>query len=147
MKIKNVGAFKVGDVVKLPRDSCGCCIDPDYNLGQSTTWAHGDYTATIISVNKRSGYIELGFAKSDKLPTGLHTLDAEDQIKYSSLSKYGCYVNKNVVCELIAPAKSSLTSSGSFGFLFACIGVGAGVSHYTCMQRNSPKDTEKSLTR
>lgn len=142
MKVKNVGAFKVGDAVRFSRDSCGCCINPSSDVGAPETWTR-DYKGTILSIDKKNGLVHVGFADSDPCPAGIHCITDQDRVLGF---KYGLHVNQNTVCELLTAAKASSTSSGSLGFLFACIGVGAGVSHYTCMQRNSPKEKRMMLT-
>lgn len=141
MKLGNANTFNVGDVVKLKRDRCGCCIDPRSDIGSADSWPQY-FQGTIL--DKYNGLIRVGFTASDSRPIGSGILQEQEK-------KFGCecsiYLGYNTVCELIAAAKTSVTSSNSLGFLFACIGVGAGISHYTCMQRNSPKGIEMTLTK
>lgn len=145
MKVKNVGAFKVGDVVRFLRDRCDCCINLRSDIGAPESWTR-DYKGTILSIDKLNGLVHIGFADSAACPAGIHAINDRDKDKDLGF-RYGIRINQNTVCERLTAAKTSLTPSGSLGFLFACIGVGAGVSHYTCMQRNSPKENRMSLTK
>ena len=138
--LKFLSDLNVGDQIRLPALSCGCCINYRTDLQSLDNYPH-IIVATYLGKDQTGAEL-IGWKPNEKACASAHPLDAKKFPAYS----VGIYLAPYARCEVVTPSRASIVSNHSLGFLIACIGVGAGIAHSTRLQA-TPKETVKTLSK